>query len=62
MTIPEIAYVMEHLKGCIQERADKTCTHDCEKCSWNLEYASLMEALDSIMNLVFRADNHSRRH
>lgn len=62
MTIPEMLWVLDKEKECIQHRADNTCTHDCKHCSGFVEYTSLLNAHDSIINLVFRTGESNRRH
>lgn len=62
MTIPEMVWVLNKVKECILQREDNTCCHDCRKCQSFVEYTSLLSALDSIINLVFKTGESNRRH
>lgn len=62
MTIPEMVWVLNKVKECAERRSDNACCHECRKCQSFVEYTSLLGALDSIINLVYRTGESNRRH
>lgn len=61
LTTSEMLWVLDNVKECVQRREDRKCTHECKKCQCFIEYTSLLQAIDSIMNLVYRAGENGRR-
>lgn len=61
MTIPEMIYVLDKEKECIQRRSANECCKECKGCSSYMEPCSLLGALEKIANLIFNMDKHSTR-
>lgn len=61
MTIPEMIYVLDKEKDCVQKREYGNCDKDCAHCDCHMDATSLLDAFERIINLIFNIDKHSTR-
>lgn len=61
MTIKQMVYVLDKEKECVQHRSAGKCDKDCKGCECYIEPSSLLDALERIINLIFRIDKQSTR-
>lgn len=61
MTIQEMVYVLDKERECVQRRSDGKCEKQCKGCNCHIESSSLLDALERIINLIFRIDNQSTK-
>ncbi len=61
MTTPEMLYVLDKLKECVQIRSHNQCTKDCEHCSCHMEPSNVIDAIERIANLIFNMGKHSTK-
>lgn len=61
MTIPEMLYVLDKEKECIQIRSHNQCKKECQYCSCHMEPDNMLDAFERISNLIFNMDKHSTR-
>lgn len=61
MTIPEMIYVIDKEKDCIQKRGAKLCDKDCEHCDCYMEPSTVLDAFERIVTLIFTIDKNRTR-
>lgn len=61
MTIPEMIYVIDKERECIQRRSAGECEKDCKNCPSYMDPGSMLDGLERIVNLVYNISKDRTR-
>jgi hypothetical protein len=61
LTIPEMIYVLDKERDCIQRREAGECDKDCKNCDSHIDTSFLLDGLERIVNLVYNVGKSRTR-